>query len=105
MRDFDGAFDHIGVGKGEPKLQFFADTECPIDPQPNAFFGQVDHVAGEPLIPASDVAGSIDCDAKQLPLFGHREFAFESPNCHIKYSSRFTGFIFSNVRVLSRRQC
>ena len=72
MRDFDGAFDYIDVRKREPKLQFFADPECSVDSQSNAFFGEVDHVAGEPFILASDLAGSINRDSKKLPLFGHR---------------------------------
>ena len=60
MRHFNHAVDEVGIGQVKPKPQCFADVECAIDSQPNAFFREIDHAAGEGFIPASHFSRSID---------------------------------------------
>ena len=79
MRDLNGASKLILFGQGELQIQLFTHPYRVIHLETNAFFSDVDDLAGECLGAATHLAGAINPNAEELSLLSHRGYPKSQP--------------------------
>ena len=79
MRDLNGASELVLFGQGELQIQLFTHAYRVINLETNAFFSDVDDLAGERLGAATHLAGTINPNAEELSLLSHRCYPKSQP--------------------------